>query len=180
MRQQRIPAKADADTENVSYAGEYAPMIDHNNVAMLRLDAGRQELEAIRTFVQDYLASHDVDLSAAQDVVLAVNELATNAIEHGYPGHRGEIEIDMRIIGDSLLVRIRDRAPPFDPTVVPPPDLTLPLHLRPLGGMGIYLARRLTDEMTHRITPEGGNEVTLIKREILHDRQKEEEHGHDR
>ena len=46
----------------------------------------------------------------------------------------------------------------------PEPDLTLPLERRPLGGMGVHLARTLTDGMRHRILPGGGNEVTLEKR----------------
>jgi anti-sigma regulatory factor (Ser/Thr protein kinase) len=47
---------------------------------------------------------------------------------------------------------------------VPPPDLDLPLERRPLGGMGVHLARTLTDRLDHRILPGGGNEVTLSKR----------------
>jgi hypothetical protein len=33
--------------------------------------------------------------------------------------------------------------------------------------MGIHLTRRLTDAMLHRVTAEGGNEVTLIKRGVV-------------
>jgi anti-sigma regulatory factor (Ser/Thr protein kinase) len=55
-------------------------------------------------------------------------------------------------------------APPFDPTRVPDPDLTLPLEERPLGGLGIYLIRQSVDKMVYRAVPEGGNELTLVKR----------------
>jgi hypothetical protein len=33
--------------------------------------------------------------------------------------------------------------------------------------MGIHLTRRLTDAILHRFTPDGGNEVTLIKRGVV-------------
>jgi anti-sigma regulatory factor (Ser/Thr protein kinase) len=46
---------------------------------------------------------------------------------------------------------------------VPEPRLDLPLEQRPLGGMGIHLARTLTDGLDHRILPDGGNETTLTK-----------------
>ena len=66
--------------------------------------------------------------------------------------------------GEALVVRIRDAAPPFDPRSVPEPRLDLPLSQRPFGGMGIHLARTLTDAIDHRILPGGGNEVTVTKR----------------
>jgi anti-sigma regulatory factor (Ser/Thr protein kinase) len=47
---------------------------------------------------------------------------------------------------------------------VPEPDITLPLERRPVGGLGIFLSRKLMDEIRHRALPEGGNEVTLVKR----------------
>jgi anti-sigma regulatory factor (Ser/Thr protein kinase) len=47
---------------------------------------------------------------------------------------------------------------------VPVPDLDLPLDRRQLGGMGVHLARELTDEVRHRELGQRGNELTLIKR----------------
>jgi anti-sigma regulatory factor (Ser/Thr protein kinase) len=47
---------------------------------------------------------------------------------------------------------------------VPQPSLDLPLEQRPLGGMGVHLARTLTDGLDHRILPGGGNETTVRKR----------------
>ena len=46
----------------------------------------------------------------------------------------------------------------------PQPPLDAPLELRRLGGMGVHLARTLTDGFDHRILPGGGNEVTVRKR----------------
>ncbi len=59
---------------------------------------------------------------------------------------------------------MRDRAPPFDPTRLPDPDLTLSLEERPVGRMGVFLTRQLVDAVTYRLTGEGGNELTLTKR----------------
>ena len=70
------------------------------------------------------------------------------------------------IISVSLVVRLRDEAVPFDPTSIPPLDVTLPPEQRVLDGMGIYLIRRATDQMTHRITLQRGNELTLVKRGV--------------
>jgi len=130
----------------------------------LRISAELKQLVVIRRFIEETAAAFKADPSAILDILQAVDEAATNIIVHGYRGQPGTIEIEIRREGDSLLVRLRDQATPFDPTAVPPPDLTLPLEKRPLGGMGIYLARQLMDEMTHRVTSQGGNELTLVKK----------------
>ena len=134
--------------------------------ATLRIAATLKELAAIRQFVEETAAALKVDPAAIPDVLLAVDEAATNVIMHGYRGQPGTIEIEMGRDGNSLLVRLRDQATPFDPTVLPPPDVTLPLEMRPLGGMGVYLIRKLMDAVTHRVTPQGGNELTLVKKAI--------------
>jgi anti-sigma regulatory factor (Ser/Thr protein kinase) len=65
-----------------------------------------------------------------------------------------------------LVVRLRDEAAPFDPTSASPLDVTLPPEQRVLEGMGIHLIRQAVDEMTHRITLQQGNELTLVKRGV--------------
>jgi anti-sigma regulatory factor (Ser/Thr protein kinase) len=69
--------------------------------------------------------------------------------------------------GADLIVILRDRAPTFDPTTVPPPDLTLPLEQRPIGGVGLHLVRHMVDELRHRPRPGGGNEITFVKKAIF-------------
>jgi serine/threonine-protein kinase RsbW len=87
----------------------------------------------------------------------------TNIIVHGYGDRPGMIEIEVRKASGSLFVQLQDQAPSFDPTQVPPPDLTLPLHNRPLGKCGVHLIRNNVDRMIYEIPPGGGNQLTLVK-----------------
>lgn len=135
-----------------------------NTSSSLCIAAELKNLVEIRRTVQETATALGVDSAMIPDVLLAVDEAASNIIIHGYQGQGGAIEIEMEREGDALVIRLRDEAPPFDPAAVPPPDLTLPLEQRPIGGLGIYLMRQVMDEVTHRITPQGGNELTLLKR----------------
>lgn len=132
-----------------------------------QISAELKNLALIRSFVEETALALAADPVRLLEVVLAVNEMATNIMLHGYQGQPGLIEIEIGRAGDSLVVRLRDEAPPFDPATAPNPDLSLPLEERPPGKMGIFLTRQLMDEMTHRLTPQGGNELTLIKKGIL-------------
>lgn len=119
-------------------------------------------LHTIRHFVEDNALRLTADEDTSYDLAHAVDECATNIIEHGYQGRPGTIEIEIDRLGEDMLIVLRDHAPPFDPTSVPPPDLTLPLEQREPGGLGIYLTRRMVDDCRYRPLPDG-NELTLIK-----------------
>jgi anti-sigma regulatory factor (Ser/Thr protein kinase) len=133
-------------------------------VPAITIVAAVDELARVRTFVRAQVAAAGGDDGQAADLVQAVDELACNVITHGYAGRPGSIEVACLDEPDSIGFRIRDEAPAFDPTAVPEPPLDLPLSRRRLGGMGVHLARALTDAFDHRILPGGGNEVTIRKR----------------
>jgi serine/threonine-protein kinase RsbW len=130
----------------------------------LRISAKLENLSEVRRFVWETALSLGVDSVTLQDMLLAVDEAVTNIIMHGYRGREGHIDVEVGHTAGALVVRLRDEAAPFDPTRVSPPDLTLPLEQRAVGGMGIYLIRQVVDEVSHCITTQGGNELTLVKK----------------
>ena len=131
---------------------------------MLRIAAELNNLTVLRRFVREAATALAAPAETIDNLVLAVDESATNIIMHGYCGQPGEIEIEIRRAQDALVIYLRDQAPPFDPTRLPAPDVTLPLEQRPIGGLGVYLTRQLVDSVTHCLTSQGGNELTLIKK----------------
>jgi serine/threonine-protein kinase RsbW len=133
----------------------------------LHLAAGPADLVCIRRFVETSAAALGADPAVVPGVVLAVDEAATNIIMHGYGRQGGEIDIKLSRRGDALVVHLSDQAPPFDPTTIPPPDLTLPLDKRPVGGMGIFLMRKVMDDVSYRRTPDGSNKLIMVKRGVF-------------
>jgi anti-sigma regulatory factor (Ser/Thr protein kinase) len=105
------------------------------------------------------------DADAAQDLRLAVEEIAINAINYGYPGRApGRLAVEVKRAADSIVVVLRDDADPFPPDRAPEPDLAAPVESRKIGGLGWYLVRHLMQEVHHRPLGERGNEVTLVRR----------------
>jgi len=132
----------------------------------LRLDARLEDLSRIRQFITQTASVVEIDQAAVYDLNLAITELITNTLLYGYGG-AGPIEIEILRADRDLLIRLRDKAPPFDPTGHPPPDITQPLESRPPGGMGVYLTRLSVDRFSHRRLPRGGNEISLGKVSIF-------------
>ncbi len=132
----------------------------------LQVAAEVTHLTTIRGFVEKSALTLGGDPAAISHVITAVTEAVTNIILHGYRSRSGSIEIDVNRDRNTLLVHLRDQAPPFDPTTVPPPDLTVPLDKRPAGGLGVHLMRQLVDKMIYRLTPYGSNELILVKEDF--------------
>jgi serine/threonine-protein kinase RsbW len=134
--------------------------------ALLQLTAGLKDLVDIRSYLRKRAKALHLDSSTTYDLLLIVTEIVTNSLVYGYKGMPGLIEVEMIRDGDALVVRLRDQAEAFDPTQVLPPDLSLPLEKRPLGGMGIYLTRQLVDQFSYQRLQQGYNEITLVINQI--------------
>lgn len=132
--------------------------------AVCRVAADVENLSEIRRFIVQAALAAGVEPGLAAKVQLAVDEAATNIIVHGYHGRAGFVEIRVQRAQDALIICLRDQADPFDPSSVPPPNLSLPLEQRRLGGLGVYLIRQVMDEIIHHDLPEGGNELILVKK----------------
>jgi len=102
----------------------------------LRIAAELKNLAEIRHFVQETATTLGVDPAMIPNVILPVDEAVSNIIAHGYQGQGGNIEIEVSREGDDLVIRLRDEAAPFDPTSVPPPNLTMPLEQRDQADYG--------------------------------------------
>jgi len=108
-------------------------------------------LGAIAEFVMAAAASAGLDKRASYHLRLAVDEIATNIIVHGYvkAGLQGGLKLGADIDDRTLTISIEDNGVAFNPLQAPVPDTDLPLEERPIGGLGVYLAIRSVDEFLY-------------------------------
>jgi serine/threonine-protein kinase RsbW len=120
-------------------------------------------LDEIRDFVgQRARAAHFTDKDV-YSIQLATDEAASNIIEHAYAGFSGgEFELTCEFENKRMIITLLDRGKSLDLSKVEKPDVKADLSKRKIGGLGIYLMRKLMDEVRYEIT-ESGNLLTLIK-----------------
>jgi anti-sigma regulatory factor (Ser/Thr protein kinase) len=111
-------------------------------------------LPAARHFVSAYAISAGVARERVGDLVLAVNELATNAAEHG--GGSGELTVWTQ--GDYLVCQLADRGCFRDPLAG-----RIPVPADVPGGRGLLLVNQLCDLVRMHTTPAG----TIIRIHVL-------------
>ncbi len=108
-------------------------------------------LKPIRDYVSSATTAAGLNKVLANRLRLAVDEIVTNSIVHGYDeaGIEGDIRIEADIDDDRLTIVVEDSGPHYDPTQHNMPteeDLSTPLDTRDIGGLGIYLAVNSIDE----------------------------------
>jgi serine/threonine-protein kinase RsbW len=120
-------------------------------------------LPQITSFIDDTLMRFQIDESTIHKVQLAVDEACANIIKHAYFGVAGPLKITLEVSGKEITIIIKDKGEPFDPSSVPPPDLSLDLDKRKIGGLGIHLIQKLMDSVSYSFSSDEGNQLVLRK-----------------
>jgi len=119
--------------------------------------------------MNEQLAKISKEWSISNDVAfsmnLALEEIVTNIIQHGYNGREdNDITIRFSLEKHNLRIQIKDGSPEFNPLDTPEPDdLSKPLEDRNIGGLGIHLVKKFTDNFSYR-RMNSKNVVTLLKK----------------
>jgi anti-sigma regulatory factor (Ser/Thr protein kinase) len=135
----------------------------------LSIQADLGNLKKVRSFITKAGQSLGVNAEVIGDMCLVVDEAVTNVILHGYDGQEGPVDIDVEGQDRTLVITIKDQARSFNPEAVEEPHLEDSLADRAYGGMGVYLINKLTDEAEFRRLPGKGNQLRLLKHEVVAD-----------
>ena len=133
----------------------------------LSIQASLADLARIRKFVRDAAIECGVIENQIGDLQLAVDEVVTNIIEHGYQGKSGNIEIEIIPSKPDFIVNLRDHAEVFNILDYEEVDTRSPLQRAKAGGYGVHLTHQAMDRIKHDVTEEGGNEFTMIKYGVI-------------
>lgn len=129
--------------------------------SVLEVPATVGALGDIASFVLRLAGRAGLDKGAAYRLRLAVDELATNIVMHGYRGGDGRITVRGRSGPGGVQIAIEDAAPAFDPVEGRlPPAPGVPPQDRRIGGLGIHLALTSVDEFSY-VHRDGRNISTL-------------------
>ena len=133
----------------------------------LTLPGTLASLSPVGNFVMKAAATAGIEKSAAYRLRLAVDEIATNCIVHGYDeaGLEGMIYLGGTIDDKTLTVYVEDTALPYDPRQTPAPDdLDVPLEEREIGGLGVFLALRGVDEFLYEYADGRNRSIFIMNR----------------
>lgn len=127
-------------------------------------------LGSIREFITNSGKAAGLDKSKTYKLSLAVDEIATNIINYGYIKagiENGIIDIVVKSDDEALKVILMDSAIPFNPlnSILPDKkDLSIPLEERPIGGLGIMLAKENVDKYIYEYKDKKNRNIFIVYR----------------
>ncbi len=99
-------------------------------------------------------------------IEISVEEAVENVVRYAYEGGIGWLEAGTSLDNDSLMltIELRDAGVPFNPLEMPDPDITLSVKEREIGGLGIFLCKKMMDNIEYKY--ENGNNVLIMKKKV--------------
>lgn len=129
----------------------------------MTLPSEMRALSSARSFVENACKNARLDSSLLTSLMLVTGEAVTNIVRHAHHHNASaRFQIELEVTDDAVVLSFHDEGEPFDIGKVP--------HMKPnemrLGGRGVFLMRKLMDELS--TCPRGpgqpGNTLRMVKR----------------
>jgi serine/threonine-protein kinase RsbW len=121
------------------------------------------ELERIKSVIDKLIQNWNIPLKTGLSINLALEEAFTNIVNYAFTDNEAySIEIVFVKNAGQLIITLSDDGIEYDPTQNKNPQIDLPVQDRQVGGLGIYLIRKLMDKVEY-MRESGKNYLTLTK-----------------
>ena len=130
----------------------------------LNIEATVENLTQVIAFVEEKLETTECKPKTQMQIETAVEELFVNIARYAYAPDTGNATVRVEVLNEPLSVFITfiDNGVPYDPLAKEDPDVTLPAEERGIGGLGIYMVKKLTDNISYEYK-DGKNILSIIK-----------------
>ena len=131
---------------------------------LIEIKAKTENLVEIIAFVNKFLEANDCPMKKKMEIELAVEETFVNIAHYAYKQGDGMMTLSIDRLEDPSGVEItfKDHGIPYNPLEKKDPTLSLPVEQKPIGGLGIFMVKKLMDGMSYK-HEDGQNVLTLQK-----------------
>jgi len=130
--------------------------------SFITLEASLENLETINSFLYKWAKKASLSTRGENELLLAVEEVFVNIVKYAYAESLGDIIIDCSMDENNLILQIKDEGISFNPLQLPEPHLTSCLEERKVGGLGVFLIRKLVNNVEYERQGKY-NVLTLVK-----------------
>ena len=124
---------------------------------MLSVNPTMETVPQVAAFVEEQLEQFEVPVKVSTKLMVAVDEIYSNIVRYS-----GASEAHVRMIkeADTLRLIFRDDGKPYNPLDAKEPDITASADDRAIGGLGIFMVRKMMDDVQY-MYKDGQNVLTL-------------------
>ena len=122
------------------------------------------QISLLEEFAEGIGQDLSLELGLVMNLNLVLEEAISNVILYAYPTNVSQnITIDAQKIDNSLVFIITDTGVEFDPTKAKEANINLSAEERSIGGLGIFLIRKIMDTIEYQRVGDK-NTLTLTKK----------------
>ncbi|MBR3318398.1 MAG: ATP-binding protein [Atopobiaceae bacterium] len=121
-------------------------------------------IERITNYVNEQLDNMKCSRRAKTQIDIALDELFSNICNYAYGDRIGHATIRVQEIPEtnSVSITLEDGGIPFDPLAHDDPDISLGIHERAIGGLGIFMVKKTMNAVKYEYR-DGLNILTVVK-----------------
>ncbi len=158
-------------------------VFQHNKQNALILPLKLDAFSILKEWLSDIAMELGLAEKFKQHLLIVADEIFTNNIQYAHPENIDDsaaqitLEVAFDCDASMLILTFSDNGVAFDPLGIEEPDIHAPLEERRIGGLGIFLVKKLMDSAEY--TYENGlNVLTLKKHCALSERHEAEQATH--
>lgn len=130
------------------------------------LDADIQNLARLNAWLDEFTSAGLPPKERGQ-LELAVEEIFVNIASYAYAPQTGPVVVRGKVMDTpsaSIELIFMDEGRPFDPLAREDPPTDVALKDRAIGGLGIFLVKKIMDEVSYR--REAGKNILALRKNI--------------
>ena len=131
----------------------------------MTVPAALPELERVQYFIGETLDGLHCSDKARMQIRIAVDEIFSNIVRHSDALKGDTVKVILHAEEETRTAEITfmDGSPRFDPLSAAEPDLTAPARKRAVGGLGLFMLKRMMDDASYEYR-DGMNILTIRKK----------------
>lgn len=128
------------------------------------LESKIENIKKVIEFVNSKIENYNFNEKAKVEIEIAIDELFGNIAKYAYGEDSGSVEVQATVKENPLQVEITfiDSGIKYNPLEREMPDIDVNIHERKIGGLGIFITRKLMDDMKYEYK-DGKNILTITR-----------------
>lgn len=123
---------------------------DIDNMKTFKREAKIENYDELCSWIIETRGKWNVGKELANKLDICVEEVFANIVHYAYPENIGIFEVKLKKTDETIIMEFKDEGIEFNPLSKEDPDINLPPEKRTLGGLGIFLTKKMTDNIEYK------------------------------
>ena len=162
---QKIKTSIKEYTENAVQSDDITMLIfkyiGKPEVNIFKNTATLENYKLFYSWLHDSCKDMNINSDLAKKLDMCAEEIFANITFYAYPENDGIIEATLKKEDSNIILEFTDSGVEYNPLQKPDPDINLPPEERPLGGLGIFMIKKMANNIFYK-REQNKNILTLV------------------